>query len=365
MDRIDIVDLIGGAGARGRSLGVARRERIHSSLSSWLSSLSAAGIDDPAAYIEQMLGATDFQKAVEQHAPDMLEEVRGIASGAGLPFDLLFAAQLMDEEWAYRTRIGAAPVASEKCSCVAVKAADGSVVIGQNMDLGSHTEGHQVLLRIPSSGARPGALIFSIASMVALFGLNSRGIGVCVNSLPQLPAAPRGLPVAFTIRKVLQAESLREAVEIVQTMPHATGQHYLLADASAIRSFEASPGGVFEYVSPYAGRVFHTNHPLAKPLESLGRSINSATRLECLVNRLAQGEVYLDTVKAALASRDHPDHPVSRTCEAAGPGAPRGMISYTTGSMISALRAEGAAIEAWVSPGPPSTCAYAAVTLVR
>jgi hypothetical protein len=364
VDRVDIVDLQGAAHTRGRALGLIRRERIRACLSDWLGSLRAVGIGDPSDYLARMLGATGFRRAIEIHAPDLLDEVNGIAAGAGEPFDLLLAAQLMDEEWAYRTRDCAPSCAAEKCSSVAVQAADRSVLIGQNMDLGVHTEGHQILLRIAPYCDQPGALIFSIASMIALFGVNSCGIGVCVNSLPQLPTTSRGLPVAFLIRKILQARAMQEAAETLRTLPHATGQHYLVADASGIRSFEASPLGVFEYLSPHAGRILHTNHPLAKPLESYGGSINSMARLECLVNRLAQNALTLETIEAALASRDHADHPVSRAYD---PNAKRsstnGMINYTTGSMISVLRQGSTAIESWVSPGPPGIHTYAPVTL--
>ena len=49
---------------------------------------------------------TDYVSAISRRTPDLLEEVRGIAAGAGVDPDLLFALQLLDEEWAYRLRAG-------------------------------------------------------------------------------------------------------------------------------------------------------------------------------------------------------------------------------------------------------------------
>jgi len=152
-----------------------------------------------------MLRHTDFLTAIRKHAPDLLEEVRGIAVGAIQPVELLLASQFMDEEWAYRRRLQAAET-PEKCSSVAVTRS-GLTWIGQNMDLGDYTDGHQVLTRIAPSGVEAGALIFTIGGMIGLMGVNSRGVGVCVNFLPQLANSPQGLPVAFVIRRLLQEEA--------------------------------------------------------------------------------------------------------------------------------------------------------------
>src|SRR5258708_10830948 len=229
-----------------------------------------------------MLKDTDFLPAILAHAPDVLEEVQGIAEGSAQPFDLLLAAQLMDEEWAYRSsaRADLGAGGGQKCSSVAVSGSGNTVFIGQNMDLGGYTDGHQIALRIAPDGPRPGTLIFSISSMVALMGVNSRGIGVCVNAITQLPARRHGLPVAFMIRKLLQAHTLADSVETVTTIPHATPQHYVLADADSIRSFEVLPPRALEYYPPDATGVLHTNHPLEESLQPYGSYPNTVARLK-------------------------------------------------------------------------------------
>jgi isopenicillin-N N-acyltransferase like protein len=360
---MEIIDLEGDPRARGVARGVAQGAPIHACMADWLDSLRASGLGDPAGYLASMLQASEFAAAVSDLVPDLLEEARGMALGANIPFDLLLAAQLMDEEWAYRSsrQPGLEPL--QKCSSVAIRRSDG-VLVGQNMDLGGYTDGHQAVVRIAPHREKPGALIFTLSSMIALMGVNDRRIAVCVNSLPQLPANRQGLPVAFMIRKVLQAESLPVAVETVRKMPHATGQHYLIADAEAIRSFEASPAGVVEYAPTEPSRVFHTNHPLAeRPVGAGEANHNSVMRLRSLVTRLGAGKPDLEDVKAALSSSDDPEHPVSRvSAPSARPSRLTGMISFTTGSMISALRRD-AAVESWISAGPPSLHPYARYSL--
>jgi predicted choloylglycine hydrolase len=361
---VDIIDLQGDPYVRGRYLGVARRARIHACLTDWLASLEKAGVSEPAKYLAGMLKATCFMQSIREHVPELLEEVQGIADGAAQPFDLLLAAQMMDEEWAYRAGLSTNLEALQKCSSVAVRAPDESIVVGQNMDLADFTDGHQIVLRIEPRGAEPGALIFTITSMIALFGVNTHQIAVCVNSVPQLPAQRQGVPVAFVVRRLLQARTLSEAVEMVHGIAHATAQHYLIADARTIRSFEASPAGVTEYYSPHPAAVLHTNHPLVSALGSFDSNENSSIRLRSLSDRLYTGQPDLEAVKAALSSCDDSQNPVSRTVSAsARPSQLTGAINFTTGSMISTLRRGASEIEVWISPGPPSVRGYSRFTL--
>ena len=351
------VVLTGAPFERGRGHGAALGNQIRAHLGAWLASLAEAGVGEPSAYVADMLAATDFRSAIAQHTPDLWDEVLGIAAGAEVPTDLLFGLQLLDEEWAYRLRAGR-DGKLEKCSSLAIAPASGPTWIGQNMDLGGYTEGYSAILSFGRTPAQPDALVFTVAGMIGLMGVNAAGVGVCVNSLPQLPSASEGLPVAFVLRRLLQAPTFTEACDLVLNLPHATNQHYLIAGPGAVRSFEASCKGVTEYLPSQPSRVFHTNHPLAAPCqpEPEGAGVNSAARLHALQARLGVGEVNLDEIQAALGSRDDPANPVCRVR-----GEPGGVVAFTTGSMISRLTASS--VESWVSPGPPSRTGYSRLAL--
>ena len=339
----------GGPRARGLVIGRALKDEIASHLEAWRGYIVVPGGGDVRAYIADLRRETDFKSAIRRHAPDLLEEIEGVAEGAGLPPDEVYALQLLDEEWAYRARRAAGPTPA-KCSSLAIASEGGPTWIAQNMDLGNYTDGHQAMLRISADGDKPAALVFTTAGMIGLMGVNAAGVGVCVNSLPQLPNAAEGLPVAFVLRRLLQTRGLDEASELVQSLPHATNQHYVIAASGGVRSFEASAATVVEYHAPDPSRVFHTNHPLvaaASPTTPHAWE-NSEARLRSLTDRLAGGAPGLGQIEDALCARDDPRHPVCRS------GA--GRDGFTTGSMISELTP--GRVASWASAGPPDAGGY-------
>jgi hypothetical protein len=361
--RIETTDLAGGAYRRGVQHGQGLKARVRGHLAAWLHSLEQAGLGEGEAYVGGLLRNTDFRTAISLWAPELLEEVDGVADGADLPRDLVFALQLLDEEWAYRVRRQATSAPLEKCSSFAVVTPDGPTWIGQNMDLGGYTDGWQTTLRLAPDGNAPGVLAFSAAGLIGLMGVNAAGVAVCVNSLPQLPSAAEGVPVAFVLRRLLQCRDLAEASDLVLAIPHATNQHYVIAQAGAARSFEAGAAGVTEYHPPDPARILHTNHPLGKDTgraETEAQRENTVARLASLERRLSAGRPGLREVEAALAAFDDPRHPVCRLRSGDSE-----LIGFTTGSMISALRPGQAPVESWISAGPPSLGGYSRFELAR
>jgi hypothetical protein len=348
------VEARGGPRERGLAIGRALAGPIAGHVAALKGALPA-WVQPADGYLADLLAETDFRRAIREHTPDLMTELEATAEAAGVSADDLFALQLLDEEWAYRVRRSAAR-SPQKCSSLAIVDASGPTWIAQNMDLGWYTDGFQALLEI-DDGETPAALVFTTAGMLGLLGVNAAGVGVCVNSLPQLPSAPEGLPVAFVLRRLLQARTAEEAWGLVQTLPHATNQHYLIAGPGVARSFEASAVGVTEYHPPDPTRVLHTNHPLtdapATPEPPSARE-NSVARLASLQARLGDGRPGLTEIQAALSSCDDPRHPVCRT---------GGQVGFTTGSMISALRP--GSVEVWVSNGPPATGGYHHRVLTR
>jgi isopenicillin-N N-acyltransferase like protein len=213
----------------------------------------------PAAeHVAGLLRATRFLPAIEAHTPELLDEVRGIAEGAGVTFERILAYNLMDEEWWYSQDRGH----RHACSLVAVGGRDGrGTLLAQNMDLPEVMDGGQTILRSTApDGSR--TVVLTAAGMIGLTGCNSDGLGVCVNTLSMLHHFGEGLPVAFVLRGLLERRSLAGAETFLHTVPHASGQHYAVGCGDDVAGFECSAGGVAASDGGTT-RFWHTNHPLA------------------------------------------------------------------------------------------------------
>ena len=71
-------------------------------------------------FVAAFLGGTDFVSAIERWTPDLLDEVRGIAQGAGIDHETMLAFQLFDEVWAQGESVTA-----HHCTAIGVPATDG------------------------------------------------------------------------------------------------------------------------------------------------------------------------------------------------------------------------------------------------
>lgn len=206
----------------------------------------------------EMAEHTSFASSVRKYCPDLMCEIAGIAEGAAVPEQLVFTYNLMDEQWWFlRERDSRV-----RCTVVAVEPSGGrrsETLLGQNMDLPGFMDGTQVMLRLRAPG-QPEALVLSSAGLLSLTGVNHSGIGVCVNALQVLNHADRGLPVTFIIRQLLGCTSLEDGVTLVSAVPHASGQHYLIADSRRAWSFECSANAAVECEPASDGFYVHTNH---------------------------------------------------------------------------------------------------------
>lgn len=252
-----VVELAGTPHEVGLGHGRALATEIHAHLDRWRAALAAHGIADPGGWIERFVTGSEFVAAASALTPPLADEVHGIADGAGLSRTEAWFLQLMDESW--RTPELADHTSTLGCTTFGVLGGLRSWC-GQTMDLERFRAGAAVTLRIaPADG--PPLLVVTMAGCIGLLGASHAGFAVLVNALPQVPATGAGLPVAFVVRDLLARATASDAGAAVRDAPHATGQHYLIADAEQLLSFECSPAGVAA-VMPGAARLWHTNHPL-------------------------------------------------------------------------------------------------------
>lgn len=356
------IEVRGGPRQRGRIHGEVLRPLVREHLERWKDAVRADVGVDPETYVETILRETNFIPAAERWTPDLLEELRGIAEGAGTDFRYTFVRALSDEEPWYRRERYLAKAGEKGCSSVGVDPRPGQpALVAQNMDLPKWWDGHQVLLHVVDPESAVEALVFTVAGKISLCGINSAGVAICCNGLSQLSFALDGLAEDFVVRGFLARPSLQEGLAFMHAVKHASGQNYMVgAPGMTVRDLEVSANQICEYrPSGCADRVYHTNHPLVNPDQEpwrrLAGGLSDADR-----RRFFHGTTYerfpvleatfgdparpatIDGIKAALS--DH-EGPVCRHGEVEGR-----YDHFTLGCLIMELTGSP---RLHVAPGPP------------
>lgn len=366
-----VIDLRGAPRDRGRRYGETVRDGIADVLDRWRRALGSTWpqIDDrapinPESYLDTFLRGTNFLPAIERWAPNLLEEIEGIAEGSGQSQRAILALQLLDEEWEYGLRRGLTSPAMRCTSFAIAGTANAPTLAGQNMDVPAWVDGCQVLLRIKGDAGEPDALVFSVAGYIGFNGMTTAPLGITCNSLSQLRSSSSGLPVAFLVRSVLARRTIDEAEMFLRSIAHASAQTYTLSAPGDVRCLECSAQRI-ERFEPDAAptRVFHTNHPFVNhdwDGESGAERVdaNSAARLASVHRHLGRrsGTITVSQAKAALAAHDDRDNPVS--CRRR-PDDDAGTMNFTAGASVYEM---GDTPQLHLAAGPPCQTAFKTFT---
>ncbi len=316
----------------GLQHGKVLKKEIGEIILAWKKNTSKDLGKDADLALKEFYEYAAFDAAIKKWTPELYEEVRGIADGSGQSFKDVLVLNLLDEFWVYIDEIH-----NHHCSGAGVPARKGKPgYISQNMDLENYTDGFQVLMRLNRTAQRPEQLILTHPGLIALNGLNEKGIGVCVNTIMQLKASSSGLPVAFVVRRIINTTDKEDLLSFIQSVNHASGQNYILGIRGEVFDFEASTNKVIRFNPKNKnGTVYHTNHPIVnddikpwhniyyldlpedlKPITS-----NSYQRLQAVEKRLASNRSVDDsTLKEVLRSKDNAKNPVCRAYNEDGYG---------------------------------------------
>jgi isopenicillin-N N-acyltransferase like protein len=214
---------------------------------------------DPDLFVRQFMKKTDYISAMRKWTPDVLDEIRGMASAAECDFDSVFVSQFFDEYYAQGKFISAS-----RCSSLGISRQNGEpAYIAQNNDLETFRDGFQVVLRIKVDGSDLEILVHSNPGCIGWNGVNNKGIGVCINTVAQLGNCRDGLPVNCVIRGLLMQKNEQDAIAFLRRVKHASGANYLIGGPNRVYSFECSTNKIAQYrPNRQDDVVWHTNHSL-------------------------------------------------------------------------------------------------------
>ncbi|KAK5053049.1 hypothetical protein LTR84_002023 [Exophiala bonariae] len=198
---------------------------------------------------------TRFLPTVRKQWPEIVDEMRGIAEGAGNGVTLADIVTLN-----VRTEIAFTNY-TDGCTSIGQRAQDGTMFLAQNWDMIPELQKGMIFLHIRPADSDIALRFLGEAGIVGKIGMNSAGFGFCMNALRSGALNPNNMPVHIMSRRLLQfATSFDTAIAIIEKFGLASSINYLLADRTGIfADIECSPLGTF-LIFPQKGYVAHANH---------------------------------------------------------------------------------------------------------
>jgi isopenicillin-N N-acyltransferase-like protein len=257
-----LIELTGGPRERGVQYGQRAGERIHRSVRLYADQLQGMSLT-PAAVQRLVEG---FLPRIEQFDPLYIEEMQGIAEGAGLPLADIALINARTEilrlgkRDARQADAGGEPDGCTGAILMPAATSSGRLLHGQNWDWKAECADTGVVLRIRREDG-PDILTFTEAGGLARCGLNSMGIAVTANYLTcDRDYRQVGIPLALLRRKVLETPHLAHALKAVYCTPKSGSNNLMVSHAGGFAvDIECAPDESF-LVQPVNDLLVHANH---------------------------------------------------------------------------------------------------------
>ncbi len=287
-------------GLRGMQYGEQAKAKIRAGIESYREYFEKTGDRNWAQIKEHAMA---YIPLIEEAMPEILEEAKGIAKGAGIEFSELMVLNC-------RYEITKFPKTKE-CTTAAIlpEAAGDKTYLVKNWDYRKAIQGNIVIVHIEQED---GTRIMGLAEAGQMLreGFNSHGVGLCNNMIQSVhDTRGVGIPVTFLRRRVLASKSFEEAKTLLATSKRSVSNNMMLVSGNGRAiDLEAYPGGV-DFIEPKGGIVTHANHFVVHPeLDALPSPKNRDTRLSYLLRRQL-GSIDVEFIKECL--KDHEYYPLS------------------------------------------------------
>lgn len=302
-----VIDATGSPFDIGLAHGSKGSEKLHNSLRWYKERLTASGETD-------WDGITNFSrrylKHIEKYDPDIIDEIKGIAFGAGVSFDDIVAINA-------RTEILRRGKNLEGCTSFSVMpacTASGDTILGQNWDWNPAQKDAVFVLRIRQK-EKPAICMITEGGLVGKIGFNSCGIGVCFNAL-KTDNQGDGVPAHVILRGILNADNFEDAVKAVYRGGIASSANYLISCCEGKAADIETDAANYDIIYPEAGILAHANHYVSPRLTMMEDYVKYKTTSSLLrharINQLLyeyEREITQDHLKAILS--DHASYPDS------------------------------------------------------
>ena len=224
---------------RGRQYGEKFKDSIHPFLDKEIYQVCAKH----AGRAKLLRYAGQCTKAVKEYSPAILDEMEGMAEGAGMKLDEIVLITLHEETAGHK---GGTLPPVQHCTALAAgppDTSDGKTYVGQNWDWMASVYGlsSMLLWKRPEG---PSLLAYSYPGLWVGAGLNSAGIALCWTWGDGIGIkGPRvGIPSYVLIAQMLYQDTLEGALKEAKRAKHAGWFAFVLGDGKGhIATVEGTP----------------------------------------------------------------------------------------------------------------------------
>lgn len=247
-----IIKISGTPKERGLAYGNAARSRILKNLDFYKEFfLKKASISwDEAKSI-----SLSYESFIRNYYPDALLEIEGIAEGVNVKYQDILTLNCRSEI------LFAIP---DGCSCLGVLPEitfNNHTYLAQTWDWLMPAKENIVIVEI-AQDQLPTLLIVTEAGIIGGKGLNSAGIGVCLNAM-SIGVGQKGVPLHIMYRAILNSKTISDSLDcIAQTKRAGSGTFNIAAASGFAMSVEFSPNN-FDVLMSEGDPLCHTNHYLS------------------------------------------------------------------------------------------------------
>ncbi|KAM5355263.1 hypothetical protein ACJ41O_001909 [Fusarium nematophilum] len=269
--------------------------------------------------------AAKYIDPLERICPRYVEEMRGLADGAGVQLLDIVALNVRTEiTFGLFTDDPELPVAVDGCTSLATRNPGGKTLLAQNWDWQVDQAENLIVCHVSHPGtALPDFTIVTEAGVIGKIGFNSSGVGVCLNAIRARGVDISKLPAHLALRTALESTSARAAAEEIQSIGTAGSGHILIADENVALGLECTSTGIKVIEVDGDGNIVHANHlvldhPDVREPPWLPDSEERADRMTWLLQQRQQTSGPLDEASVYELFQDTE-------------GYPRGINRYETG----------------------------------
>lgn len=271
MGRIRVLELSGSFYEMGKKHGELFRDEIHMFTEDRVELSQDVNWTGRNLSREAVIALAEACVAEHQaYAPDLMEELQGMADATGLSLAELIInngfTDFMDVVYSVGdlTQKAVTPAkVSDNCTAFLVPngRADGQQgFYGQTWDMHDTATPYVILIDGKPDNA-PEFLAFTITGCVGMIGMNSEGIAVGINNLMSTDGQV-GVTWPFVVRKILQQDNLDDALACITDAKLAGAHNFMLMDGNGDGYNVEAMSTSIEVERLDSETIAHTNHCL-------------------------------------------------------------------------------------------------------